>query len=70
MKNFREIKDFDVLPGTDIREAVKEAIDLADCYQCVIRFYFNDVEMKIYDFSVINDMADYYHRRLAGKHDI
>jgi hypothetical protein len=64
MKNFIEIKDFKVLAGTDIRKAIKEAIDLADYHQCIIRFYFNDVEMEIYKFSVINDMVDYYYRRL------
>jgi hypothetical protein len=59
-----EIKEFEVLAGTSIREAVKEAIKIANDSNCVVRFNFNEIEIKIYDFSNINDKVGYYYRRL------
>jgi hypothetical protein len=67
MSNFTEIKDFDVLAGTDIKDAVIEAIKIADRDNCCVRFDFNSVEMKIYCFSDKKDMVDYYYRRLEEK---
>lgn len=67
MTNFKEIKDFDVIAGTDIKEAVKEAISIAERYECVVRFNFNGVEMKIYEFSNVKEEAEYYGRRLREK---
>jgi len=67
MNNFTEIKHFDVCPGTDITQAVEEAITLAGDMKCVIVFDFNGIEMKIYDFSEVEMMVDHYHRKLTGK---
>jgi len=69
MKNLTEIKDFDVLAGTDIKTAVKEAISIAEHYECVVRFSFNGIEIKVYDFSNPKDYVDYYYRRLKDKND-
>ena len=67
MDKFAEIKHFDVCPGTDITEAVEEAISLAEKNDCVIMFDFNGIEMKVYDFSEVKMMVDYYHRKLTNK---
>jgi hypothetical protein len=64
MNNLTEIKDYDVLAGTDIREAVEEAIKLTELNKCVVRFDFNGVEMKVYHFSEVKNLVDYYYRRL------
>jgi hypothetical protein len=69
MDNLIEIKDFDILPGTSIREAIKEATRIADYNQCVIRFNFNGIEIKVYDFSDIEDLVDYYGHRLGVKNN-
>jgi hypothetical protein len=60
----QEIKDFDILAGTSINEAIKEARRIASINNCCVRFDFNSVEMKIYGFEEIKDMVDYYYRRL------
>ena len=67
MDKFTEIKHFDVCPGTDITEAVEEAIYLAEKNDCVIVFDFNGIEMKIYDFSEVEIMVEHYHRKLNNK---
>ena len=64
MINFIEIKDYRVLAGTEIKEAIEEAITLAMLNKCIVRFNFNSVEMEIYDFSNVMQQVEYYGRRL------
>jgi len=67
MDNLTEIKIFDVLAGTDIKDAIEEAIIIAETKKCVVEFDFNGVRMKIYDFSDRQMMIDYYGRRLKER---
>jgi hypothetical protein len=66
MKILTEIKEFQVLAGTDIKEAIEEAIKIATENNCIVRFYANSIEMIIYDFSDIKENIDYYGKRLKG----
>lgn len=66
-RNFTEIKDYNVLAGTSIKEAVVEAINLAEMNSCIVRFNFNDIEMKIYDFSNVENEVNYYYCKLNHK---
>ena len=67
MRYMNEIKDFDVLAGTDIKQAVTEARKIAEMNDCIVRFDFNGITMKIYDFTNIEDEVNYYHHRLGEK---
>jgi hypothetical protein len=67
MKNLYEIKDYDVLAGTSIKDAIKEALEKAISENCIVRFDFNGVVMKVYDFDNIILLVDYYNRRLREK---
>lgn len=67
MRNMIEIKDFDVLAGASIEETVKEAINIAELNDCVVRFDFNGIEIKIYHFSNVKAEVNYYHQKLNEK---
>ena len=64
MSNLIEIKTFNVLAGTDIREAVKEAIIIAIHYDCIVEFDFNSAKMRVYDFDTEQELADSYYRQI------
>jgi hypothetical protein len=67
MSNLTEIKDFDVLAGTEIKEAVKEAIVVANHNGCIVKFMFNSVQMEIYYFSNLEEKIDYYYKKLRSQ---
>ena len=62
MKNLIEIKHFNVLAGTDIKDAVIEAIRIAEEFNCLVKFDFNGVKMEIYNFSEFMEEVNYYHK--------
>lgn len=62
MKNLWEIKEFNVLAGTSIEEAIKEALEIANCIDCIVKFNFNNVEMIIYNWSDLEGEIEYYRR--------
>jgi hypothetical protein len=67
MNNLKEIKVFDVLAGTDITEAIEEALKIANENNCIVLFNFNGIEIKVYHFSNVKEEVNYYHRRLEEK---
>jgi hypothetical protein len=69
MGNLHEIKEFEVLGGTTIDEAVLEARALAKAEDCIIRFKFNSAIMTIYKFSDIQQQIDDYYIQLRKNAD-
>ena len=57
-----EVKEFVVLAGTDIQEAINEAIELAKRYDCIIRISFNGWKVDVHDFSDEKQLVDMYFR--------
>jgi len=62
-----EIKTYEVLPGTSIKEAVKEAIDISKENNCAVHFSFNGIKLKVYKFDTIQEVIEYYHKKIKEK---
>lgn len=55
-----EIKTFEAYCGETLTEAIKEAIHLANVYDCIIYLIFNDTRLKVYAFSSVQTIIDMY----------
>jgi hypothetical protein len=62
MTNFIEIKNFNVLCGTSIRDAVKEGVEITNKYECIVTFVFNGCPFRIYNFDDEDKLVDLYYR--------
>jgi len=63
----KEIKTFEVLAGTAIEEAVREALSVAKRNACVVRFRFNGVDMEVCWFDEVEEkVAEYFDRLHKG----
>jgi hypothetical protein len=69
--NLIEIKYFEVLAGTTIKDAVGETLTIAKENDCVVKFDFNGVEMTVYKWDNLEDVINYYYKELnnAEKND-
>lgn len=62
--NYTPIQYIEILAGTDIKNAIKEAIDLAYSNRCIVKFNFNGIEMKIYYFSTVDEKHEHYLKQI------
>ena len=60
MTTFIEIKNFNVLCGTSIRDAVKEGLEIAKKYECIVAFEFNEWKATIWDISTEDELINSY----------
>ena len=56
----KEIKEVEFTPGTDLEDAIREAIGLAKRENCIVKFSFNGVPMQIYEYSDITEEVSGY----------
>jgi len=63
-KHFMEIKKVEPTIGTDIKEAIQEAIDYAAKNDCIIELNFNECKLKICEFDKTSDLIEKYHNFL------
>lgn len=62
-----EVKTYEFLAGTDIREAISEAIEIAKKEGCIVNFKFNGVDMRIFSGSDIDEEIKHYYKKLWGE---
>ncbi len=60
---FLEIKQYKVLAGTAIGEAIREAMDIVDG-NSIITFDFNGVKMEIYSNSTFEECNEYFEKNV------
>jgi len=51
MKTLLEIKEFEVLVGTDVRQVIEEALIIARNKRCIVNFNFNGWHARIFSFE-------------------
>ncbi|GAG41667.1 unnamed protein product, partial [marine sediment metagenome] len=59
-----EIKQYQVPAGTDIRDAIREGIQISRQIDCVVKFDFNGVDIRINRHSKASNIIQYYHDSL------
>ena len=60
--NLTEIKQCEISTSCTLREAVSEAIGIADRENCIVAFEFNTIPMHIYKFTTVSEALDDYDR--------
>ncbi len=65
MNNAMEVKIYEFLAGTSIEEACEEAVEIAKRNNCIVKFSFNGVAMKVYGFSDKQDKVEEYMSTLS-----
>ncbi len=66
MNNLIEIKYFEVLAGSTIKNTVVEAMLIARRDNCVIKFDFNSVKMSVSKYDTLDDRINYYYKNLKN----
>jgi hypothetical protein len=64
--NLTEIKFFNVMPGTSIDEAASEALDIAESYNCIVKFEFNSASIEVSKFYSIEEIVKQYYRKIRS----
>ena len=59
-----EIKQFESMAGSEIRQCIEEAKVIAKNNHCFVRFEFNDVLIDIYWESDVKEEVDRYFREI------
>jgi len=67
MAIFQEVKEYEVLPGTTIKEAATEALRIATLYDCIVKFDFNDIKLRVSNCNDIDEIVSYYYKGLSEK---
>ena len=64
---YDEVKYIEIVAGTEIQEAVREAIKLAKRENVIVKFNFNGVELSVTQHDDVEELVDYYHRQLVSE---
>ena len=67
MNRYSEIINIEFLPGTDIKEAAKDAVKLARERDVIVRFDFNLVEMDVYSWMTSEEVAKEWQEEIKRK---
>jgi hypothetical protein len=62
MKDLWEIKNFEVAPGSNLSDVIKSAITIAQANHCIVKFKFNETELRVSWTSGYEEIIDEYDR--------
>jgi len=63
MNSLKEIKDFDVLPGSNINDTAIEALKIAKKENCIVRFKFNAAKMIVNDYDSMSSILNSFYKQ-------
>ena len=58
-----EVKTYEALPGSDIRESIKELLQICKDKRCNIKINCNSVDLEIYEGSSVEQIMSIYLRK-------
>jgi hypothetical protein len=66
MNNLIEIKYFEALAGSTIKNTLVDAMIIARRDNCAVKFDFNSIKMEVSKYDTLDDRINYYYKNLKN----